>query len=123
MDNCAINSIYDSPTSSRIDLLRLNICGRRYEIQTSTAAKYGDSLFGILASESRRGKEQLLRSKGIFLRSREGSCCCAQEEWYAERSIAAFELILDYLCTGRLHCPESVCKEVLKRELAFWRLD
>lgn len=108
-----LGSYYSDP-----DVLRLNICGRRFEIRRSTAARYTDSLFGILASETREGRQELLRSKGIFQRT----CPDDVPEWYAERSVNAFGLILDYMCTGRLHCPESVCKELLKSELAFWRL-
>lgn len=106
------------PSHQELDLLRFNIRGRRFEIQRHTATKFPNSIFGLLASHEKEGREYLLKSKGIFLRTAPDQV----EEWFVERPITAFGLILDYMCLGRLHCPSFACKELVKSELIFWRM-
>lgn len=43
-------------------------------------------------------------------------------EYFAQRSPLAFELILNYCNTENLHCPPAMCHWMLLDELAYWGL-
>lgn len=45
------------------------------------------------------------------------------KEYFFDRNPAIFNSVLEYLRTGELHIPNTVCGLVAKRELEFWGVD
>lgn len=43
-------------------------------------------------------------------------------EYFFDRHPGVFAQVLNYLQTGKLHCPRSICGPLFERELAYWGL-
>ena len=44
-------------------------------------------------------------------------------EYFFDRHPAVFQQVLNYLQTGKLHCPRNICGPLFEQELAYWGLD
>ncbi|EDO48067.1 predicted protein, partial [Nematostella vectensis] len=44
-------------------------------------------------------------------------------EYFFDRHPAVFAQVLNYLQTGKLHCPRNVCGPLFEQELAYWGID
>ena len=44
-------------------------------------------------------------------------------EYFFDRHPAVFAQVLNYLQTGKLHCPRNICGPLFEQELAYWGLD
>ena len=44
-------------------------------------------------------------------------------EYFFDRHPGVFAQVLNYLQTGKLHCPRNICGPLFEQELAYWGLD
>ena len=44
-------------------------------------------------------------------------------EYFFDRHPGAFNQVLHYLQTGKLHCPRDICGPMFQKELDFWGID
>ena len=44
-------------------------------------------------------------------------------EYFFDQHPGVFAQVLNYLQTGKLHCPRNICGPLFEQELAYWGLD
>ncbi|XP_071170989.1 potassium voltage-gated channel protein Shaw-like [Mytilus edulis] len=89
-------------TFTNSNRILLNISGNKYEVTRKSLLTHPSSRLGKLVSASQNTK---------------------QEELYFNRPSMAFESILMFYQTGKLHLPSNVCPNVFKEELEYWEID
>lgn len=104
--------------------LKLNISGKRYKVLKSRALALHNSLFAELANLDEQAGTDPRSTQGLHLSPEAASSfyLIDTNEFYFERSSTVFDYALHYIYTGRLHCPGSICKDMLAEELLFWRV-
>jgi len=98
--------------------LKLNICGRRFEIRRETLLKY---------PTSRLGKIFIGKRNSIGAKTAEASCVSLydyfnkeSQEFYFERDPDVFPVVLAYYITGILHIPRHICVDHYQQEMEYW---
>ena len=94
----------DAISSENLELIKLNIRGRIFEIDKSSIVKHGGFKLNRLSE-----------SDVNYLADRQ----C----WYFNRNPDVFESVVDYLVTGYLHVPKSLCLRAVTMEMKFWELN
>jgi len=95
--------------------IKINVCGRRFEIQRQTVLRYPTTRLGRILLGRRTSSHKETSTTPLYDdHDRE------TDEFYFERNPAAFEPILVFYTTGTLHIPRHLCVELFQDECDYW---
>lgn len=96
--------------------LNLDISGVKFKLLRSLVYQYPDSFLAQLARENNNFETDSLPNGVYFNRT--------SDEFHFAKSPKLFDdIVLQFYITGKLHVPEYVCKDTVRQEIIFWKLD
>lgn len=99
-----------------VKFLILDVSGTTFKLMHNFVLRYPDSLLAQMAFPD--------KEFNCFAFPKEIVCTKFPNEFHVSRSPKLFDdIVLQFYITGKLHISDTMCKDLVKEEIQFWKLE